>query len=104
MLTDSHEFAKIEMYTFINSQMVIPGSVWVYGTWGKVHADTYMPCPKVNATEGCTPGTCNETLLTFSFAVVTVDWVFTALWIMFVGRLILLALAKRFVVKARNSS
>ena len=82
--------------------MAISGSIWVYGTWAKVHADSYFPCPKVNASAECTPGTCNDTLLTFSFAIVTVDWVFTAFWVLFVGRLILLACIKRLVVKARQ--
>lgn len=73
---------------------LIAGSVWVYGTWSKVHADTYIPCPKVNATAGCTQGTCNETLLTFSFAMVIIDWIFFGLYIVLIGGMIVRACAK----------
>lgn len=77
-----------------NLAWLIAGSVWVYGTWALIHSDTYVPCSKVNRTEGCTPGTCHNTLLTFSFAIVTIDWVFTGLWIVVIGCMILRACAK----------
>ena len=59
----------------------ILGSVWVYGTWGKLKADSYIPCNGANFTEGCTQGTCNDTLLNFSFGMVTLDWIVTGLLI-----------------------
>lgn len=73
---------------------LIAGSVWVYGTWSKVHADTYIPCPKVNATAGCTQGTCNETLLTFSVAMVSIDWILSGLYGVPIGCMIAGACAK----------
>lgn len=77
-----------------NLAWLIAGSVWVYGTWGKMKSDNYHPCPPVNATANCTPGTCNNTLLTFSFAIVTIDWVCTGLWIGLIGCSILRACRK----------
>ena len=86
-------------FTAFNTFYVISGSVWVYGTWAKVHANTYIPCPKVNATlmnatAGCTPGTCNDMLLKFSFAMVTIDWTLYGLIIVLIGGMIVRACAK----------
>ena len=51
------------------------GSVWVYGTWSTLKSDTYIPCAPDNATDGCTPGSCHEVLLTFAFVTCTTEWV-----------------------------
>lgn len=63
---------------------IISGSVWIYKAWGTIHSDGYVHCTD-KILVNCTKGTCNDTLLTFAFAMVTMDWIFTALWVSVLG-------------------
>ncbi|WAR11174.1 hypothetical protein MAR_036250 [Mya arenaria] len=54
-------------------------SVWVYPTYGTVNKDDFVPCIG-NVTTGCSQD-CHKPTLTFAFAMVTVDWIFFALWL-----------------------
>ncbi|KAL3857652.1 hypothetical protein ACJMK2_012299 [Sinanodonta woodiana] len=65
-------FSCAILVLLFNIAWTIAGSVWVYPTWGKVVNKEYVPCP-ANATNSMS---CNETVLTFAFAMVTVDWIF----------------------------
>jgi len=60
----------------------------VYPTYATVNKDTYAPCSDVNGTHvppGCTEGTCNDTLIKFSVAMVTLDWICMGMWIVVIG-------------------
>ncbi|XP_045200489.1 uncharacterized protein LOC123554421 [Mercenaria mercenaria] len=73
-----------------NLAWLICGSVWVYPNYGKVTADDFTPCTG-NVTTGCTQGDCNKSLITFAFAMATLDWIFMGLWIALIGCLIVRA-------------
>lgn len=60
----------------------LTGSVWVYPNYGKRFADDFTPCTG-NVTTSCSKD-CNETLMKFSFAMVTIDWVFLAAGLVFI--------------------
>ncbi|XP_052812274.1 transmembrane protein 272-like [Mya arenaria] len=62
-----------------NLAWLICGSVWVYPTYGTVNKDDFVPCIG-NVTTGCSQD-CHKPTLTFAFAMVTVDWIFFALWL-----------------------
>ncbi|XP_060608064.1 uncharacterized protein LOC132760164 [Ruditapes philippinarum] len=67
-----------------NLAWLICGSVWVYPNFGTIIADDFMPCtPKV--TSNCTQGNCDKSLITFAFAMVTVDWVLMCILIINLG-------------------
>ena len=59
------------------------GSVWVYPNYGKRFADDFVPCTG-NMTTGCTKD-CDETLMKFSFGMVTLDWIFMGFWVILIG-------------------
>ncbi|KAL4219832.1 hypothetical protein ACF0H5_020244 [Mactra antiquata] len=66
-----------------NIAWLICGSIWVYPNYGKVNSDL-PPCTG-NMTTGCIQETCNKSLFTFAFAMVTIDWVLICLWIALIG-------------------
>ncbi|KAK3598968.1 hypothetical protein CHS0354_024640 [Potamilus streckersoni] len=68
----------------------IAGSVWVYPTWGIVKTEGYVPCT-ANATN-CK--SCNDVVLTFAFAMVTIDWILLGFFIVYVACSICAQLSK----------
>lgn len=70
-----------------NIAWLICGSVWVYPNYGKLSEVDFVVC-KENVTVLCVDKGCNETLLTFAFAVVTIDWIFMGLMVVLIAFLI----------------
>ncbi|XP_060608062.1 uncharacterized protein LOC132760163 [Ruditapes philippinarum] len=70
-----------------NLAWLICGSVWVYPNYNTVTADDYVQCT-ANITTGCTEGNCDKNLITFAFAMATLDWIFMGLWIVLIGFII----------------
>lgn len=56
------------------------GSIWVYPNYGKRFDDDFTPCTG-NVTTNCTED-CDENLMKFAFAMVTIDWIFVGLSIL----------------------
>ncbi|WAR22090.1 hypothetical protein MAR_016064 [Mya arenaria] len=75
-----------------NLAWLICGSVWIYPTYGKVNEDGFTPCAG-NVTTGCSDD-CHKPTLTFAFAMVTMDWIFFAFWLIAIGCSVRQVLAK----------
>ncbi|KAL3880711.1 hypothetical protein ACJMK2_032931 [Sinanodonta woodiana] len=60
---------------FFNTSWTIAGSVWVYPTWDMIKNGKNIHC----ATNSTSCKTCNDVVLTFAFAMVTVDWIIIGL-------------------------
>ncbi|KAK3592393.1 hypothetical protein CHS0354_026090 [Potamilus streckersoni] len=73
-----------------NISWTIAGSVWVYPTWDMVKKDSYIQC----ATNATNCKSCNDVVLTFAFAMVTVDWILLGLVIIIVATSICATLRK----------
>ncbi|KAL3879024.1 hypothetical protein ACJMK2_031341 [Sinanodonta woodiana] len=60
---------------FFNIGWTIAGSVWVYPTWNMIKKGSKLQCATntTNTTTICK--SCNDVVLNFAFAMVTVDWV-----------------------------
>lgn len=50
-------------------------------------ADDFLMC-QGNVTTECTNGDCNKSLITFAFAMVTVDWIIIVFWVSVIGFLL----------------
>ncbi|XP_060608061.1 uncharacterized protein LOC132760162 [Ruditapes philippinarum] len=70
-----------------NLSWLICGSVWVYPNYNTVTADDFVQCT-ANITTNCTEGNCDKSLITFAFAMATLDWIFMGLWIVIIGCMI----------------
>ncbi|KAK3098529.1 hypothetical protein FSP39_020367 [Pinctada imbricata] len=80
-------------------------SIWIYPTYSKVMADSFNPCPSganVTTPAGCSPETCNETLIKFSFGMITLDWIFMGFWIVLICCIVCRKIKSRRYI--RNSS
>ncbi|KAL4240293.1 hypothetical protein ACF0H5_001086 [Mactra antiquata] len=65
----------------------ICGTVWIYPNYGKLIKYDFTPCTG-NQTTDCTHGDCNQSLITFAVAMVTIDWIIVIVIVVGLGYLI----------------